>query len=1303
MNDGFRRHAKQRGDDCPWVAEGDKAPNGANLFLSKFCRTGLLTVIRDGEAVNVSMAHVLPPCAPLKVFGSIVRLYSVFMINFISFWIWIFRKKRLNHHPSNGHVSITSVTANVSSDVSVLINPKLYNPVASDRACVSAYPSKVGHRVLWKIWYCFPHLHRAIDFIRHLRPFSSRLTVFRCGIRRQPFLAPTFLSVLFSASSIFEAQAAVPSYNSFRGTGGISIVSNPPTGTIVIDGSGVFTSSGTNATISTSTNGTLVAAASTNLNFVPGNNLYAYLTNLASKTHIGIGVNSNLLFYGNRFLLGSDNASGFFGVSNATTGRWSLYSGDPSQDDWFLSGKFWASNLVLSTLVGSGAIVAVNPTGEIYRTNGATVLAGQSVTVTTNSGNAYTVAVGLKDLQMSGTNRITFTNGIVLYQSPTNDALYLFNTNNTAPMLIFSDGVAGAGFQSGGGASIDAVSTYSNIQVLATVRMRRLVMTNGAVAGYVLTADDSTGLASWQPNTGGGGGGGTNSPGGQTRSIQVNSNGTFSGDTYLQYFSDFNIGGDPFPAITLGVGGITNIMSYSGFGTATPDYLSLLTSNSIRWTITKDGDILPGVPTGIGTSGGSNRYDIGSWALPVRTNWVNDLVAVENVVSQGSFVGNGSGITNLGVAALPYGVSTNLPPKSGLLAWYSPSGLTGTNGQWMTNVLDLSGNNYTATSSLPPRMQRSVSAGRSSLRFRGSGLGANPENNWLEIPPALSVNITNGFSVFMVTRSAYQASGCFIKLGTNDGFTLNAQYRADTPLQFQPYVVVDGVVISAKPFLPASVSLHGFTVQTNGSGAGRMIATSYIDGEMVASGAAGIMTTNGYFNGGHIGRNGASGTTYNLTADIFELWIYDHVLNEYEMSQLTSWTTANYPIATRNRGVIGCFGDSIVGGGGSGQNSNYVDITFPSQLAEQMSGYRVYNFGYGGALIGGINANSSNTISSVMAPYAERWIVMQGGVNDLINGTNGITTYTNFLGLAKTMKSTGAKIAVLTDPSTSGGVEATNFNGQIRSNMMTDANVELIVDLVADWRLGTAAGRATNMQSDGVHPTQLGDGVMAEIVADAIRRSTNTGTQIIGKLTVGETNAFYANSAGVISNGFGAVTFNGGTLDVQQSVNANSYVNVRSGLNTKESAILLWDRTFTDWKIANRNTLDTPNNRLAFLYGASQQAYLDTSGMFTLNGGVALGLNGAAMTNILSTTTNIDFPSTAAGTVFDAAVSLVGAVDGAVVSLGVPSGSIGPLAGGSYSAFASNSVVYIRFANNALVTAMDPAAGVFRVQVNKFQ
>lgn len=90
----------------------------------------------------------------------------------------------------------------------------------------------------------------------------------------------------------------------------------------------------------------------------------------------------------------------------------------------------------------------------------------------------------------------------------------------------------------------------------------------------------------------------------------------------------------------------------------------------------------------------------------------------------------------------------------------------------------------------------------------------------------------------------------------------------------------------------------------------------------------------------------------------------------------------------------------------------------------------------------------------------------------------------------------------------------------------------------------------------------------------------------------------------------------------------------------------------------------------------------------------------ATLTNLLTITAVLDFPSIAAGSVADIDVAFAGAADGDVVTLGVP---LSAVTNCMWMAFASNAVVYVRAANGQLVTAQDPNSGVFRITLEKFR
>lgn len=84
----------------------------------------------------------------------------------------------------------------------------------------------------------------------------------------------------------------------------------------------------------------------------------------------------------------------------------------------------------------------------------------------------------------------------------------------------------------------------------------------------------------------------------------------------------------------------------------------------------------------------------------------------------------------------------------------------------------------------------------------------------------------------------------------------------------------------------------------------------------------------------------------------------------------------------------------------------------------------------------------------------------------------------------------------------------------------------------------------------------------------------------------------------------------------------------------------------------------------------------------------------------LHTTSVLDFDNTLAGTATDLTVSLTGAEDGDAVIIGIPNGST--VANGHFVGWVSApGEVTIRFLNNNLLTALNPASGTFEVMIFK--
>lgn len=85
---------------------------------------------------------------------------------------------------------------------------------------------------------------------------------------------------------------------------------------------------------------------------------------------------------------------------------------------------------------------------------------------------------------------------------------------------------------------------------------------------------------------------------------------------------------------------------------------------------------------------------------------------------------------------------------------------------------------------------------------------------------------------------------------------------------------------------------------------------------------------------------------------------------------------------------------------------------------------------------------------------------------------------------------------------------------------------------------------------------------------------------------------------------------------------------------------------------------------------------------------------------ILKGSATLDFGNTLAGAVSDLTLTCTGAVSGDKVNLGVPGGSV-PAGGGFFAWVSASDEVTVRYFNNNLVTAYDPASGTFKVSVQK--
>jgi len=167
-----------------------------------------------------------------------------------------------------------------------------------------------------------------------------------------------------------------------------------------------------------------------------------------------------------------------------------------------------------------------------------------------------------------------------------------------------------------------------------------------------------------------------------------------------------------------------------------------------------------------------------------------------------------------------------------------------------------------------------------------------------------------------------------------------------------------------------------------------------------------------------------------------------------------------------------------------------------------------------------------------------------------------------------------------------------------------------------------------------------------------------------------------------------------GILLIQNAANADAF-GISFGGTSQSNGLLRTISSSTGnsnmvWELRSGNT-----NQYGILTVGELRA---TNSISLTNGALIVGPSGAAVTNILSASATLDFPSTLAQTDSDLPITVTGAAPGDTVQLGTPTI---PLTGSTYTAFASNDTVFVRFSVYGLA-AKDPASGTFKVIVTKF-
>lgn len=177
------------------------------------------------------------------------------------------------------------------------------------------------------------------------------------------------------------------------------------------------------------------------------------------------------------------------------------------------------------------------------------------------------------------------------------------------------------------------------------------------------------------------------------------------------------------------------------------------------------------------------------------------------------------------------------------------------------------------------------------------------------------------------------------------------------------------------------------------------------------------------------------------------------------------------------------------------------------------------------------------------------------------------------------------------DPSKQVSSDAWNA-GHTITGLATVATTGAYSDLTGTPNLAVYALAATTLSGYGITDAYT------QTVSDArflgISAQAADSAQLLGKT--------WAVPAAIGSTTPAAGTF----TSLDETGPSHTYLNIRSSGagGALEAGMQLWDRTFNKWLITNRNLLDTPNNRLAFLYNGSEKASLQSDGTTTFGGGL---------------------------------------------------------------------------------------------------
>jgi trimeric autotransporter adhesin len=337
------------------------------------------------------------------------------------------------------------------------------------------------------------------------------------------------------------------------------------------------------------------------------------------------------------------------------------------------------------------------------------------------------------------------------------------------------------------------------------------------------------------------------------------------------------------------------------------------------------------------------------------------------------------------------------------------------------------------------------------------------------------------------------------------GLNLLYDYETQGTLSQDTYVLAPTIYGNNAVFTGAKTMVSGFHVLAyvlgNPGGAADRI---YIDGVEASSydifhfTSAGLQTSGNLFlgssNTGLFGTSGLNGTFYRmvtfptntLTAD--QIQRYSNQVRDDVASRGVNTFPAQIPQATP---TLHCIGDSITAGLGT-SNPFCSLLSLTNQPA-----YQIINWGIPSVRLQAIDSSEKNRVGPLCESEAGPSVALVSlGTNDFLSSVQSPASVISYLaGEVQTLKKAGCRVFVGTMLSRAGNDGAGGVYDATKdaydSLILTNANIfgaDGVIDFAANPLLGAdgATSNTTIFQSDGIHPTQAGQQLMANAASNAL-------------------------------------------------------------------------------------------------------------------------------------------------------------------------------------------------------------------------